>query len=125
MWQKALIQVCLVTVYLCCVLTLTTSLPVSGQGYDLDVYRRLYRPVSRIDLGLFPKRGCSGFPCMYTHLGAKAGRQALMRSLMSIIDDCANDPSCSPGKRRKRSLRAQADIPENDYTSFKHRNQYF
>lgn len=44
------------------------------------------------------KRSCNGFPCMYTHLGAKAGRQAMMRSLMSIIHNCAHDPSCSPGE---------------------------
>ncbi|KAK7098837.1 hypothetical protein V1264_003062 [Littorina saxatilis] len=49
------------------------------------------------------KRSCNGFPCMYTHLGAKAGRQAMMRSLMGIIHSCAHDPTCSPGKRRKRS----------------------
>ncbi|XP_046326067.1 uncharacterized protein [Haliotis cracherodii] len=50
------------------------------------------------------KRSCDGFPCMYSHLGAKAGRQALMRTLMSIIDDCAVDPSCSPGRRRRKRM---------------------
>ncbi|ESO97580.1 hypothetical protein LOTGIDRAFT_152669 [Lottia gigantea] len=59
----------------------------------------LRRPHSRFNFGLFPKRGCSGFPCMYTHLGAKAGRQELMRTLMSLIDDCAGDIACSPGSK--------------------------
>ncbi|XP_041366272.1 uncharacterized protein LOC121381164 [Gigantopelta aegis] len=48
------------------------------------------------------KRGCDGFPCMYSHLGAKAGRKAMMRTLMTIIDDCAHDVMCSPGKRRRK-----------------------
>jgi hypothetical protein len=43
------------------------------------------------------KRSCNGFPCMYTHLGAKAGKQAMMRTLLNIIHDCAHDPNCSPG----------------------------
>ncbi|KAL8573116.1 hypothetical protein ACOMHN_027376 [Nucella lapillus] len=54
------------------------------------------------------KRSCNGFPCMYTHLGAKAGKQARMMSLLSILNNCARDPSCSPGKRRRRSATAQA-----------------
>ncbi|XP_076472061.1 uncharacterized protein LOC143301567 [Babylonia areolata] len=53
------------------------------------------------------KRSCNGFPCMYTHLGAKAGKQARMMSLMSILSNCARDPSCSPGKRRRRSATAR------------------
>ena len=46
----------------------------------------------------FQKRVCNGFPCMYSHLGTKAGRASLYRTLASFIDDCLNDASCDPGK---------------------------
>lgn len=49
------------------------------------------------------KRDCAGFPCMYTHLSAKAGRASLYRKLARLIDDCVANPSCNPG-RRKRSI---------------------
>ena len=44
------------------------------------------------------KRGCNGFPCMYTHLGAKAGRNRMLKSMYMLLHKCAMDPSCSPGQ---------------------------
>lgn len=35
---------------------------------------------------------------MYTHMAEKAGRASLFRALARIIDDCAADPRCNPGK---------------------------
>lgn len=43
------------------------------------------------------KRTCNTFPCMYSHLGTKAGRASLYRTLAGFIDDCLNDASCDPG----------------------------
>lgn len=43
------------------------------------------------------KRDCAGFPCMYTHLSAKAGRASLYRKLARLIDDCISDLNCNPG----------------------------
>lgn len=51
------------------------------------------------------KRSCNGFPCMYTHLGSKAGKASKYKSLIKIIHSCVHDPNCSPGKRRRRSVR--------------------
>ena len=47
-----------------------------------------------------PKRICDGFPCMYSHLGTKAGRASLYKTLAGFIDDCLNDASCDPGRYR-------------------------
>ena len=37
---------------------------------------------------------------MYSHLGTKAGRASLYKTLAGFIDDCINDASCDPGKLR-------------------------
>ncbi|VDI71784.1 Hypothetical predicted protein [Mytilus galloprovincialis] len=55
------------------------------------------------------KRDCAGFPCMYTHLSAKAGRASLYRKLARLIDDCISDLNCNPG-RRKRSITSALEL---------------
>ncbi|KAL4225769.1 hypothetical protein ACF0H5_016458 [Mactra antiquata] len=51
---------------------------------------------------LLQRRTCDGFPCMYSHLGTKAGRASLYKTLASFIDDCFTDPACDPGRRKRQ-----------------------
>ncbi|XP_060072352.1 uncharacterized protein LOC132552223 [Ylistrum balloti] len=50
------------------------------------------------------KRGCVGFPCVYTHMAERAGRASIERYIAKLIEDCMNDDHCNPGKRKRRSL---------------------
>lgn len=50
------------------------------------------------------KRGCVGFPCVYTHMAERAGRASIERYIARLIEDCMNDAHCNPGKRKRRSL---------------------
>ena len=46
------------------------------------------------------KRGCKGFPCMYTHMGGSAGNASIKKAKLMLLRECVADPSCfSPGKR--------------------------
>ncbi|KAH3870770.1 uncharacterized protein LOC127868337 [Dreissena polymorpha] len=72
------------------------------------------------------KRACNGFPCMYSHLGTKAGRASLYKILASFIDDCFSDPACNPG-RRKRLAPSQftgqlLNIPISELVRWRMRN---
>ncbi|XP_067655635.1 uncharacterized protein [Haliotis asinina] len=95
---------CFIGIFLCTLSAVTPRPPSSTGATDtFSVPRRSFEKQA-YDTRSEAKRSCDGFPCMYSHLGAKAGRQALMRTLMSIIDDCAVDPSCSPGRRRRKRM---------------------
>ncbi len=46
------------------------------------------------------KRGCNGFPCMFTHMGGSAGNASLRKAKLSMLRECVSDPDCfSIGKR--------------------------
>ena len=46
------------------------------------------------------KRGCKGFPCMYTHMGGSAGNASIKKAKLMLLKECVADPSCfSIGKR--------------------------
>lgn len=65
------------------------------QSPDKDIDTdRIAAPDS--EAGDVQRRGCSGFPCMYSHLGTKAGKASLYKTLASFIDDCFSDPLCDP-----------------------------
>lgn len=53
------------------------------------------------------KRGCKGFPCMYTHMGGSAGNASIKKAKLMLLRECVADPMCSP--IGKRSVRSQAD----------------
>ena len=58
---------------------------------------------------LFPnsvmqKRGCKGFPCMYTHMGGSAGNASIKKAKLMLLKECVADPSCFSIGKRSRNL---------------------
>ncbi|XP_048728602.1 uncharacterized protein LOC125646399 [Ostrea edulis] len=91
----------LLTIFLCTVISLTIAFP-------LDELQVLQTPDEWSDSESSDnliKRDCAGFPCMYAHMAEKAGRASLFRALARIIDDCAANPYCNPGRRKRSVLR--------------------
>ena len=67
---------------------------------DLDQQQQEHKrwlPVS----SAIHKRGCKGFPCMYTHMGGSAGNASIKKAKLMLLRECVADPQCfSPGKKR-------------------------
>lgn len=64
------------------------------------------REPRRVDSGTNSrrKRGCSGFPCMFTHMGGSAGKASIRKEKLSMLRECIADPNCfSIGKRARPS----------------------
>ncbi|XP_061168977.1 uncharacterized protein LOC133178246 [Saccostrea echinata] len=91
----------LLTIFLCTLISITIAFPLDELEVietpdDWSIYKNQDNLI---------KRDCAGFPCMYTHMAEKAGRASLFRALARIIDDCAADPRCNPGRRKRSVLR--------------------
>lgn len=89
--------------------SLASSYPLALKDY-LDIQEQLEQKEKKqdsnwsnlaTDVNPSPEKrlGCSAFPCMYTHMAAKAGRASLYRTLAKYIDECVMDPNCVPVKR--------------------------
>ncbi|CAL1532682.1 unnamed protein product [Lymnaea stagnalis] len=51
-----------------------------------------------------PKRECRGYMCAYNHLSGTAAAKSAKKQLQIYLYECARNPKCSPGKRRRRSI---------------------
>ena len=50
------------------------------------------------------KRGCKGFPCMYTHMGGSAGNASIKKAKLRALRECIADPFCSSIGKRSGNL---------------------
>lgn len=91
----------LLTIFICTIISLTVAFPLD----ELEVIQAPEEWSISENSDDLIKRDCAGFPCMYTHMAEKAGRASLFRALARIIDDCAADPRCNPGRRKRSVLR--------------------
>ncbi|CAH1786871.1 unnamed protein product [Owenia fusiformis] len=57
------------------------------------------REISQLLKSSVEKRKCGGFPCIYSQLGAKMGQASLHAHRGNLMQNCMNDPYCSPGRR--------------------------
>ena len=69
---------------------------------DNKIYRdtpdnKIYRDTPGDQIINTEKRGCSGFPCVYTHMAERAGRASIERYIAQLIQNCMHDASCNPG----------------------------
>ncbi|XP_005095677.1 uncharacterized protein LOC101858621 [Aplysia californica] len=77
---------------------------------DIDDVTRLLMQIDNVLAKFRGKRGCIGYMCSYSHMSSSAGSKAVHNSLMKFLYNCAKDPHCSPGKRKRRSV-SETDTP--------------
>ena len=77
---------------------LDTDLKLFDRAY-WDIYEESPKRSFELRNG-FQKRGCNGFPCMFTHIGGNVGNASIKKAKLMLLRECVADPSCSSiGKR--------------------------